>query len=582
MGNNDNAYEQISNYDEESFSFDDIQSTLELQIEEHSADLSDIEMDFEKIGNPNSLGETISNVVWEQFINQIGVVAGEEFIKDNKGLTLDLRKSAHTQTTENFTKGKIASHNQEINYQQRYDKWRKNFYTDPNNEYFIKANENVKNKENTGFRFNIDSNAWEQKIRGKWKFKLVDEKKYSYRNDFDKGRPTGSAAKKTAMDHTVPLTDFVRNPRMNAHVDKEQQLKLANSETNLNEIDASANSSKSNSSVDEFLNSTRNGKTPDERFDFDKEEMIRKDIKQREDNEKAMSEGEKISVDTGKKSQKQEAFRIGGKALQALLMGLLAALVKKIIQKLIKWITSGKKNFNSFLDNLKVAISEFISELKQHLTTATDTLLTSIATAIFGPIVGLIKKTWILLKQGYKSVKEAIEYIKNPENKGKSLSVLMLEVGKIVVIGLTAGGAILLSETIEKSLTAIPGLGFPIPLIGSLASILGIFFGAITSGIIGAIALNLIDKMIANKKKSLLIEAKIDKGNQILQTQNILKNVVEEKLNQSKNQFANNVQCRHLELNDRFKSLSDNNQSIEIGKTKNDDDLDELLTLLNS
>lgn len=568
-------------YENDSFSFEDLQSNLESQMEEHLSDFSDIDMDFENIGDTNSLGDMISTVVWDQFINQIGVIAGEEFIKENKGFNLDLGNSAHIQTGENFEKGKIATHNNEIKYQDRYDKWGENFYKDPNNEYFIKANENIKNTESAGYKFNIKTSVWEQKIRGKWKIKLVDEKKHSYRDEFDYGRPTGSAAKNTAMDHTVPVSEFVRDSRMNAFVEKDQQLKLANSENNLNEIDRSANSSKSDSNAEDFLNSKRDGKTPDERFDFDKELMVKKDKKQREDNEKAMLEGEKLAIETGRKSQKEEAFRIGGKALQAVLMGLLAGLVKKIIQKLVKWIASGKKNFKSFLDNLKVAVFEFTGDLKVHLVNAADILLTSIATAIFGSVITMVKKTWIFLKQGYQSVKQAVEYIKDPQNKGKSLSILMLEIGKIVVAGLTAGGAIMLGNSLEATLSAIPGLGFPIPLIGSLASILGIFFGAITSGIIGALALNLIDKMIANKKKSLLTEAKIDKGQEILKAQITLTYLVKENVSQSKNQFAKNVQTRHSELKHRFKSLSNNISGVN-GETKNDGGIDELFNLLNS
>ena len=580
MGNN-NAIEQIPDYEYESFDFDDLQSTLELQLEDHFGDLADLQVDFENIGNPASLGETISTVVWEQFINQIGIVAGDEFIEENKGLNLDLRKSAHTQTAENFEKGKIATHNHEIKYQERYNKSRKNFYTDPDNKFFIKAEENIKDKKNA-VRFNTSTNVWEQKIRGKWKIKLVDEKKYSYRDEFDYGRPTGSAANNTAVDHTVPVSEIVRDPRMNAFVDKEQQLKLASSENNLNEINSSANSSKSDSSVEEFLSSTRNGKTPDERFDFDKKLMIKKDKRQREDNEKAIAEGEKIAIETGKKSQKEEAFRIGGKALQGVLMGLLAGLVKKIMQKLIGWISSGKKNFKEFMSNLKVAISEFIGDLKQHLTNAVDTLLTSIATAILGPIINTIKKTWIFLKQGYKSVKEAIEYIKNPQNKGKSLSILMLEVGKIVVVGLTAGGAILLGTAIESSLSTIPGLSFPIPVIGTLASILGIFFGAIISGIIGALALNLIDRIIANKKKSMLTAEKIYKSNEILTVQNQLIHVVSENLQLTKSQLLGGIHDRHNKLSENSNLIHSDDTAPNNSKTQNDDDIDELFNLLNA
>lgn len=95
----------------------------------------------------------------------------------------------------------------------------------------------------------------------------------------------------------------------------------------------------------------------------------------------------------------------------------------------------------------------------------------------------------------------------------------MMEVGKIIVTGATAGGAILLGETIEKGLMTIPVFAFQIPLLGSLASLLGMFFGALISGLIGALALNLIDKMIAKKQRSINQSQQINKKNDIINSQ---------------------------------------------------------------
>ena len=186
-------------------------------------------------------------------------------------------------------------------------------------------------------------------------------------------------------------------------------------------------------------------------------------------------------------------------------MQLLAELVKEIIAKLVKWFKSAKKNLGALLDSLKEAIHSFISKMKEHLINAGNTVLSTVATAILGPVFGTIKKVWMLLKQGWKSLKEAINYIKKPENKGKSIGRLMLEVGKIIIAGLTGAGALLLGEIIEKGLMTIPVFAFEIPLLGSLASIIGIFLGAVVSGIIGAIAINLIEKRIEKSQKSKML-----------------------------------------------------------------------------
>ena len=93
---------------EADFDFDALEQSLEQEFNEKNLDLELAVQDREKIGNPQCLVETVGNVVWEQFINQVGVVAGEDFIKENRGLTLDLSNDAHIQTAENFAKGKEA------------------------------------------------------------------------------------------------------------------------------------------------------------------------------------------------------------------------------------------------------------------------------------------------------------------------------------------------------------------------------------------------------------------------------------------------------------------------------------------
>lgn len=119
MNYSKNQLEEWAELDSDAVNFDDLESKLESELEEQMSDLDALEHDREKIGNPDTIGETVMNVVWEQFINQVGVIAGEDFIKENRGLTLDLRDDAHIQTTENFAKGKIASHNTKIDYQKK-------------------------------------------------------------------------------------------------------------------------------------------------------------------------------------------------------------------------------------------------------------------------------------------------------------------------------------------------------------------------------------------------------------------------------------------------------------------------------
>ena len=522
---------------EDSFDFEALEQSLESELSSQMDDLEILEKDRNMIGNPSSLGESVMNVVWEQFINQVGVIAGEDFIKENRGLTLDLRDSAHIQTTKNFTDGKIATHNDKINYQQRYDDWQNNFQR--NEDGTIKTRPDRRSAEEVAvLRDNSSKNG--------------DDYNHNYdaRGFIDKGRPKGSAS--VHKDHTIPAAEIIRDPEAAAHLSREEQASFANSETNLVDLDASANMSKNDSKMEDWLDSERNGQKPAERFNINEEELRERDQKAREEYEKVKKEGEQKSIETGKQSQREEAFRIGGKALRAVLMGLLAELIKNIIHKLIAWFRSGKKNIKTFIESIKDAIYTFIKNLKQNLITAGNTLLTTIATAIIGPVINTIKKVWIFLKQGYKSLREAIDYVRN--SKEKPFSILMLEVGKIVIAGLTAGGAILLGETIEKGLITIPIFAFEIPFLGSLASILGIFFGALIAGIIGAIALNLIDKAVAKKQKLLNTQQQIEKKNDIIKTQKQLIEVTGERVEKTKSDTISNITQRHAEAAETMKS----------------------------
>ena len=528
LDENQNLNEDLS----DSFDFDELEEKLQSQLEDELADLEFLQEEKEKIGNPDNLGNVIMDVVWEQFMNQIAVTAGEDFIKENNGLNLDLRSEAHIQTTENFANGNIATHNTKIDYKERYDNWQSNFQKDPN----------VENK-TSNFRYNEDQQVWEKHDTRSDSWKKVLNK--GARDDFDKGRPTGKNTNNTNMDHTVSAAEIIRDPGSNAHMTRDEQVDFANSEKNLNLMDSAANQSKSDSTMSEWLDSERDGKKAAERFNVDEEALRKKDKEAREEYDKQKKEAEKKSVEAGKQSQKEEAFRIGGKALRAVVMQLLADLVKEIIAKLVKWFKTAKKGLDMLLESLKEAIHSFIGKMRKHLINAGNTVFSTVATAIIGPIFGTIKKVWMLLKQGWKSLKDAVNYIKSPENKGKPIGRLLLETGKIIIVGLTGAGAIVLGEVIEKGLMAIPIFAVEIPLIGSLANILGIFLGAVVAGIIGAIAINLIEKRVEKSQKSENVKDQVSKGNKVIKLQHQVRIVSEAKLEHDKANAANVIKERH-------------------------------------
>lgn len=505
---NENAVLGAMDFEAKEVSLDELEQSLETELEEQFEELTFLQEEREHINNPDHLGETILNVVWEQFMNQVATTAGEDFIKENRGLHLDLRKEAHIQTTENFAEGKIAKHNTEIDYQQRYDDWQSNFVKDENGNVVT-----------------------HQTRAGKEEATLVK----GARKAFDDGRPTGSAEKHTDMDHTVSAAEIIRDPAANAHMTKDEQIAFANSDANLNEMDSSLNRSKGDMSMTDWLdNPNSKGQKPNEIFDISAEDdakLRQKDAEARNEYEKQKKEAEQKSIEAGKKSQKEEAFRIGGKALRTALMAILAALAKEVIGKLVLWLKSAEKSLNTLLEHIKMAIRSFVGKLKGLLISTSDSVITTIVTSIVGPVVGTVKKVFTLLKQGWQSLKEAVQYLQKPENRGKPLSYLLPQVGIIVVTGLSGIGAIVLGEFIEKGLVALlPGLGVNIPILGSPANLIGMLMGAIVCGVIGAIAINLINKYVARQQKNANLDAQIDKKNEILQTQDKLIEVKVQKM----------------------------------------------------
>ena len=550
------------------FDIDELEKNLESSLEEDLADLDFLEEDKNKIGNPDTLGKAVMDVVWEQVINQIGLVAGEDFIKENRGLKLDLSKDAHIQTTENFAEGKIADHNTEIDYTQRYADWRNNFQKNEDG--------NTKTK--------IDYRTGEEKevLRVKNTKKDPNGENYNYnynaREFIDKDRPQGS--KIVQKDHTISAAEIIRDPEAAAHLTRDEQANFANSEKNLVDLDAAANQSKSDSKMEDWLDSERDGKKPAERFNIDENELREREKIAREEYEKEKREGEKRSIESGKKSRKQEANRIGKKALRSVVMGMLAELLRNIIGKLIAWFKSSERKLKTLLESIKEAISKFLHNVEKNLLTAGKTLTSTVATAIMGPIFSTVQKIWQLLKQGAKSIKEAIDYIKNPANRKKSFGIIMLEIGKIVMTGLTAAGALVLGDLIEKGLMTIPVFAaIQIPLLGSLANIVGIFLGAVVAGIIGAIILNKIDQLIAKKKKAQITCDQIDKANEILKKQAIKQEIDKYRLNETKIKVANDLKSRHDEAKGIIRESVNN--IINNRSKDNDEDFDLLDAQLN-
>ena len=506
----------------EMMNLDELEENLQSQLDESFADLEFLKEEREKIGNPDHLGNVIQSVVWEQFINQVAMTAGEDFIKENRGLTLDLRNSAHIQTPENFAKGKIADHNY-ISGEQ------------------LKQNyERYKNMPHGKFRKNYVDPGMNATLPGAG---TLHENGIDTVTDIYTGRqiptatklPNGKNNPKAAQrEHVIPSAELYDNP----------SLQMANNNEDLAAIINNPNNLQGYTTADR--NNRKSDKSPDEMNDQDKNKHWQKAHDKAEEYIKQQEKkGEDRLKQEGRKTQREEASRIGRTALRSILMQMLADLVKKIIGKLVVWFKSTKRTLDSLIESIKESIISFVTDIKARLINAGNIALNTIAAAIYGPVFGTIKKVWMLLKQGWRALKDAINYIRKPENKGKPIDRLILETGKILIAGLTGASAILLGEVIEKGLMTIPVFTIEIPMLGSLANILGIFFGAVVAGITGAIAINLIDKYIEKQQKRKNLKRQIDKKNEILDTQGILTEVKVQRMVAEKEHSIQSIKERH-------------------------------------
>ena len=553
---NKNETLEITNNELEYGNLIDLRSSLQVELNDILDELSSIEEDREKLQNNQYLEEAIQDIIWDQVQNQLAVQIGEEFIKDNNGQKLDLRKEAHIQTAENFEKGKFITHNADRSiYEKRYKNWQEKFERD----------------EFGNIRTHTTRSG-----------KTVNTIKKDARKFLDENRPTGSKEKGTQMDHTVSAGEIIRDPKTNAFMDKEQQYAFANSKANLNEIRSGINQAKGDQSTTELLdNPNSKGQYAREVHNISSKEekqLREKDKEARTEYDRVRDEAEKRAIQSGKKSRRKEALKVTGKALKAAVLQLLTEFLREIVKKFISWLGEKEKNFGTFITKVKEAISNFMSNLSHHVLGVGQSMVTMLATSIIGPVVGTFMQVWTFIQQGWRSLTEAIDYLKNPENKNKSTSVKMLEIGKIIVAGVTAAGAIVLSSAIGATLLSIfPPLAVEIPLLGSLSGLIGTFMGATVAGIAGAFVLKLIDQMIVDKQIDELTNKKIDKYNDKLIVQDQMNAVGMALVQVDKMESLSQMEDRHHQA---AEIMRDELSFLLEEKEKNDNEFTEIDALL--
>lgn len=499
--------EQLNEELTESFDFDELEEKLQSQLKEELSDFEFLKEEKEKIGNPDALGKVILDEVWKQFGNQIGLDM------TNETLNQKYDREHQGETYEDVGK--------QVMQDQKYKE----------------VNKAMKERQQSG--------------------NLKDE--YTGKNINQKDNAN--------LDHVVARKELYENARRKqAEINTED---LANKDENLKPTNESLNKSKGAKSVDEYISSKeqreKNLREQNERAnkkidesnmsDVEKQKAKEKNNKRLQDkldaDDELMKKDDKearkaINKDIAKGVAKETAKKAGKDALKTMAVSALFSLLKEVMNGFVRFLNSQAKSFQSFLDEMKKAIKSFFDKITNVLQTGASSVVGTIVTEIFGPIVSTFKKLASLIKQGVSSVMEAVRYLSNKENKNKPFSIKVAQVGKIITAGLVAGGAIVLGESFEKVLLLlVPGMQIELPLMGTLANIIGMFLASLVSGLVGAIIINLIDKFIAKKQKSDAQAAAIEQGNKVIATQHQIRIVNEVHLEQDKDRIHADISERH-------------------------------------
>lgn len=503
----------------EAFDLDELEEKLDDQLSEEFLELEFLEEEKKKIGNPDALGKVILNEIWTQFGNQIG---------------LDMTNETLNQKYDREHQG------------ESYDDIAKDIMKDSK---YKKANKAMKEKQKLG--------------------KLQDEYtgKNIHRND------------KANLDHVVSRKELYENARRRqAGISTK---KLANKDENLKATNESLNKSKKEKSVDAYIanrksrerdlikQNERANKKIDESNMSDIEKRKSKEINNKRLQNKLDADDKKmkmhdknarnaINKEILKGVATETAKKAGKDALKQMAVAALFSLLKEVMNGFIRFLKSKTISFSNFIKELKQSIKSFFKKISNILHVGVTSALGTIVTEIFGPIVSLFKKIGSLIKVGISSLIDAIKYLKAKENRNKPFSIKVAQVGKIITAGLVTGGAIFLGEVFEKFLLTVPGMQVELPLIGSLANVIGMFLASLLTGLVGAIVINLIDKFIAKKQKAYAQAAIVEKGNAVIEKQHQIRIVNEVLLERDKGNAQSNIMGRHQEAANIMKNSYSN------------------------
>ena len=496
-------------YESENLNYDELEELLEEQFTMEFSNLKKLEVECKEISSPDKLGDVILDEIWNQFANQIGL-----------DMTSDtLLKQYNDKHPNGYTKEEGAK----ILKDKRY----------------IDANKAMKETQKTG---NLKDEYTGKKLK-------INEK--------------------ANLDHVVARKQLFENSwRKIADIDTAD---LANKKENFAATNESLNKSKGATSNSDYIKNRelrekklrdqvqRANEKIDKKNISDAEKRNLKAINEKKLNDKLAADSKKmlnaekkakkaINKDIAKKVPVKVANKAGKDAVKAMFVAALFGMLKEIMNALVRFFKSKKQSFDAFLEEMKKALHSFFGKIKDFIKVGVDSFVGSIVGEIIGAFNQKLQKLPNLIKQIFGSIRESISYLSNPESQSHSTEIKIAHISKIITSALVGVGAMFLGEYFEKYLLPLPGMGFEIKFLGTIANILGMFLASLLTGILGAIMINRLDQFISKKMIEENQKQQADKKNELLRIQDIQIFVAEQNVAVKRNDIFSKMAKNHQKL----------------------------------
>ena len=493
----------------ENLNYDEIEALLEQQFTMEFSNLKELELECKEISSPDKLGDVILDEIWNQFANQIGLdITSETLLKQYN----DTHPNGYTKD--------IAD---KVVRDKRY----------------LVANKAMKERQKTG---NLKDEYTGKKLK-------INEK--------------------ANLDHVVARKQLFENPwRKIADINTED---LANKSENFAATNESLNKSKGAKSNSEYIKNRelrekelrnqvqRANEKIDKKNISDAEKRNLKAENEKRLNDKLAADSKKmlkaektakkaINKDIAKKASVRMANKAGKDAVKAMFVAALFGMLKEIMNALVRFFKSKKRSFDAFLEEMKNALYSFFGKIRDFIKEGIDSFVGSIVGEIIGAFAQKLKKLPNLIKQLFGSIRESISYLSNPENQTHSTAIKIAHISKIITSALVGVGAMFLGEYFEKYLLTISGMQTLIPLLGTIANILGMFLASLLTGILGAVIINRLDQFISKKLIEENQKQQADKKNELIRIQDVQIFVAEQNVAVKRNDIFSKMAKNHQKL----------------------------------